>query len=439
MSGYSKPLPVVQPWTEEFWRAAREHRLLIQECKDCKEKIFYPRKYCPECWSASLGWSEASGKAKVYSHTVTMDMVEPKFMEDLPYVLAMVDLEEGVRMMTRIVECDPEAVRIGMDVEVTFQDVTEEFSLPMFRPADPALRKVAPVGEEAEAGAPGAAEAMGPETYRTITYEIGGKGNAVCRITLNRPDKYNAIDRQMARELVDAFRRVREDPSVGVVALSGAGKSFCTGGDLSVFPSLAEHQSAMNWLAHEGLDVQKAITGCEKVVIGKLHGYCLAGGLELALCCDLLYAAASAKIGTTEINMGILPGWGGTARLPRSMPVFRAREVVYSGRKDYTAGEMYEMGLLTRVFPDDVFEERFEEMVRLIGSKSPIALRMGKEVMERSAEGGSIETALAVERNGIQWLRNSPELLAAMDAFRGQPDQLTQQQKRSNVQSDVKK
>jgi enoyl-CoA hydratase/carnithine racemase len=78
-------------------------------------------------------------------------------------------------------------------------------------------------------------------------------------------------------------------------------------------------------------------------------------------------------------------------------------------------------------------------MVRLIGSKSPIALRMGKEVMERSAEGGSIETALAVERNGIQWLRNSPELLAAMDAFRGQPDQLTQQQKRSNVQSDVKK
>jgi len=280
---------------------------------------------------------------------------------------------------------------------------------------------------------------MNPETYETILYEIDAKNKAICRITLNRPDKYNAIDRQMANELIDAFRRVRDVSSVGVVVLSGAGKSFCTGGDLSVFPSLAEHQNAMNWLAHEGLDVQKAITGCEKVVIGKIHGYCLAGGLELALACDLLYATASAKIGTTEINMGILPGWGGTARLPRSMPIYRAREVVYSGRKDYTAGEMYEMGLLTRVFPDDVFEEKFEEMVQIIGSKSPIALRMGKEVMERSAEGGSMETALAVERNAIQWLQNSPAIQSAMDVFREKPDQLTQQQKERNIQTDVKK
>ena len=121
------------------------------------------------------------------------------------------------------------------------------------------------------------------------------------------------------------------------------------------------------------------------------------------------------------------------------MPIFRAREVIYSGRKDYTAGEMYEMGLLTRVFPDDSFEEKFEEMVELIGSKSPIALRMGKEVMERSAEGGSIDTALAVERNGIQWLQHSPEIQAAMDVYRDKPDQFTQQQKESNVASDVRR
>ena len=280
---------------------------------------------------------------------------------------------------------------------------------------------------------------MSAEKYETIVYEIGGPNDGICRITLNRPDKYNAIDRQMAKELVDAFRRVRDVPSVGVVVLSGAGKSFCTGGDLSVFPSLAEHRSAMDWLAHEGLDVQKAITGCEKVVIGKIHGYCLAGGLELALCCDLLYATASAKMGTTEINMGILPGWGGTARLPRCMPVYRAREMVYSGRKDYAAGEMYEMGLLTRVYEDEEFEDKFEEMVGIIGSKSPIALRMGKEVMERSAEGGSIDTALAVERNAIQWLQNSPAIQAALDIYREKPDQFTQKQKESNVAADVKK
>ena len=120
------------------------------------------------------------------------------------------------------------------------------------------------------------------------------------------------------------------------------------------------------------------------------------------------------------------------------MPIFRAREVIYSGRKDYTAGEMYEMGLLTRVFPDDAFEEKFEEMVQLIGSKSPIALRMGKEVMARSVDGCDLETALAVERNGIQWLTYAPDIQALLEQFRASPDQLTRTQKQSNLQSDRK-
>ena len=120
-------------------------------------------------------------------------------------------------------------------------------------------------------------------TYETILYEIGGKKDAVCRITLNRPDKFNAINRKMAAELVDAFRKVRQADSVGIVVLAGSGeKAFCTGGDLEIFPSLMEHRGAMNWLAHEGRDVQNAISNCEKVVIGKINGLCLAGGLELA-------------------------------------------------------------------------------------------------------------------------------------------------------------
>jgi len=134
MSEYRKPLPVVQPWSEAFWEAAKEHRLLIQECKDCGVKIFYPRKFCPECWSSNLGWSEASGKGKVFSYTVTMTGVEEKFADDLPFVLAWVDLEEGVRMLTNIVGSEPDEVSIGMDVEVVFEDVTSEISLPKFKP-----------------------------------------------------------------------------------------------------------------------------------------------------------------------------------------------------------------------------------------------------------------------------------------------------------------
>ena len=123
--------------------------------------------------------------------------------------------------------------------------------------------------------------------YTTIIYEIKG---SVCNITLNRPDKYNAINREMAAELLDAFRKVRDDPDVAVVVLAGNGKAFCTGGDLSVFPSLAEHQESLNWLAHDGYGIGKAIELCEKVVIAKVTGHCLAGGLELALMCDLIYA-----------------------------------------------------------------------------------------------------------------------------------------------------
>ena len=253
--------------------------------------------------------------------------------------------------------------------------------------------------------------------YTTILYQVKG---AVCEITLNRPEKYNAINREMAAELLDAFRKVREVPEVGVVVLTGAGKAFCTGGDLTIFPSLAEHGSSLNWLSHSGLDVIHAMYGCEKVIIGKINGHCLAGGLEIALCCDLLYAKASAKFGTTEIGMGILPGWGGTAQLPRSMPVVRARELIYSGRKNSTAVEMYEMGFLTRVFPDDEFERKVAEMVEDVSSKSPLALRMGKEVMARSMECGSLETALALERDAIQWLIYSPDIQALLSALKGQ-------------------
>ena len=335
--------------------------------------------------------------------------------------------------------CNPEDVSIGMSVEVVFEEVSPDFSLPMFQPADKSLQLAAP-DQDAETLETGATDiAMGPDNYQTLLYEIGKTCDGECTITLNRPDKYNAINRQMAVELIDAFRRVRNEPSVGVVVLAGAGeKAFCTGGDLEIFPSLAEHQNSLNWLSHEGLDVQRAIASCEKVVICKIGGHCLAGGLELALACDLLYARESAKMGTTEINMGILPGWGGTARLPRSMPIFRAREIIFSGRKDYTAREMYDMGLLTRVFKDEDFESEFEKTVKNIAAKKPIALRMGKEVMARSVDGCDMETALAVERNGIQWLTYSPDIQAVMDQFRAQPGQLTRQQKEQNIRSDAK-
>jgi uncharacterized OB-fold protein len=134
MIKYRKPLPEIQRWSKPFWEGTKQKKLLIQQCKDCNSNIFYPRKFCPECWSSNTSWVEASGKGKVFTFSVTMTGVEDRFVNDLPFILALVDLEEGVRMMTTIVECQPEEVKIGMDVEVIFEDITDEFTLPKWRP-----------------------------------------------------------------------------------------------------------------------------------------------------------------------------------------------------------------------------------------------------------------------------------------------------------------
>ena len=130
----NKPVPETQPWSEKFWEGTKQGKLLIQFCKDCKSYIFYPRKFCPECWSGNLDWKQASGKAKIYTFSTAYSRGEPKFLDELPYTIAYVDLEEGVRMMTRIVDCKPEDLSFDMDVEVLFYERNGYF-LPYFRPA----------------------------------------------------------------------------------------------------------------------------------------------------------------------------------------------------------------------------------------------------------------------------------------------------------------
>jgi uncharacterized protein len=132
MAEYTRPLPVPDGDTKPYWDAAKEHRLVIQRCDDCQSAIFYPRSICPHCMSDRIQWTEASGRGVVYSFTVVR-RAPAQFAEDTPYVVALVDLAEGVRMMSNVVGCAPSAVRIGAPVEVTFDDVTPEISLPKFR------------------------------------------------------------------------------------------------------------------------------------------------------------------------------------------------------------------------------------------------------------------------------------------------------------------
>ena len=131
MAEYNRPLPIPDGDTKPYWDAAKEHRLVVQRCQDCAAAIFYPRAVCPHCMSDRIDWIDATGRGTIYSYTV-VHRAPPGFADSAPYVVALIDLEEGVRMMTNVVDA-PAAVRVGAAVEVTFDDVTDEITLPKFR------------------------------------------------------------------------------------------------------------------------------------------------------------------------------------------------------------------------------------------------------------------------------------------------------------------
>ena len=129
---YDKPMPVIDPGTKPFWDAAREHRLSIPKCNECGKYHFYPRELCPHCHSDNLTWTDVSGKGEVYSYTIARKPAGPVFAADVPYVIAMIALDEGPRMLTNIITKDVDSVRIGDRVSVSFDDVAPELTLPKF-------------------------------------------------------------------------------------------------------------------------------------------------------------------------------------------------------------------------------------------------------------------------------------------------------------------
>jgi len=132
---YEKPLPVVDPESAPYWAALKERRLILKHCRDCGRHHFYPRALCPHCHSDALEWSDARGTGSIYSYTVARRPAGPAFKADAPYVVAVVELDEGARMMTNIVTDDVESVRIGQRVAVDFEAVTDEITLPKFKAA----------------------------------------------------------------------------------------------------------------------------------------------------------------------------------------------------------------------------------------------------------------------------------------------------------------
>ncbi len=133
---YDKPIPEPTMDSQPFWDAVKAHRLILQKCANCGIVRHYPRPLCDTCYSMDVEWIEASGKGKVYSWVVAHHPFHAGFKGDIPYIMVTVELDEGVRMVSQLQGVDKEAIRLGMPVEVTFEDVAPEITLPMFRAAE---------------------------------------------------------------------------------------------------------------------------------------------------------------------------------------------------------------------------------------------------------------------------------------------------------------
>lgn len=135
MSEYEKPIPHPTPLTQPFWDGVRAHKLLVQKCNSCGKLRHLPKPLCANCLSQDFTWAEMSGRGQVYTYTIMHRAPAPSFNGELPYVVALVELEEGPRMITNIRECPPEQVRVGMPVKVVYEDINAEAALFKFAPA----------------------------------------------------------------------------------------------------------------------------------------------------------------------------------------------------------------------------------------------------------------------------------------------------------------
>ena len=229
--------------------------------------------------------------------------------------------------------------------------------------------------------------------YRTV--RIDDRGEGLLLLTLNRPEVANALNTQMGRDLLAFFDAINAAPGSHrcIVVTGAAERAFCAGGDLKERNGMTDEAWQDQHLLFERMI--RAFIGCPVPVIGAVNGAAYAGGCELALCCDFVYAAETARFALTEVTLGIMPGAGGTQNLPRAVGERRAKEIILTGRP-FTAAEAYEWGMVNRLCaPGRVVEEALETG-RRIADNAPISVRQAKLAIGRGVNV-SLWDGLALE------------------------------------------
>lgn len=214
-------------------------------------------------------------------------------------------------------------------------------------------------------------------TYANLTCQLG---DGVATVTVNRPDKLNALNARTIGELEDCFAALASEPAARVVVLTGAGpKAFVAGADIGELASLGAAEAQQ--LARRGQALMDRIEHLGKPVIAAVNGFALGGGCELALACSFRWAADTAKLGLPETGLGLIPGYGGTQRLARLVGRGRALELILRGNM-VTAGEALGMGLVNRVLPAADLADEVAKVAREIAARSQLTLRCALEAVD---------------------------------------------------------
>jgi enoyl-CoA hydratase len=235
----------------------------------------------------------------------------------------------------------------------------------------------------------------------------------IATLTFNRPDKLNALNREMAGELRDALAEVAQDAAVRVLVLNGQGRAFMAGADVKNF--LGSDPLAARRFARRAHNFLFSLESLEIPTIAAVHGFALGAGLEIALACDFIYAAESARLGLPEITLGIIPGAGGTQRLARQVGPSLAKEIIMTGRF-LDAQEARALGLVAQVFPEETLQEETRKTAQTLAQKGRLALRAAKQAIDRGADV-DLHTGCALEIELFALCFASPDAQEGVKAF----------------------
>ncbi|HEX2222804.1 MAG TPA: enoyl-CoA hydratase-related protein [Thermoanaerobaculia bacterium] len=227
---------------------------------------------------------------------------------------------------------------------------------------------------------------------KTILMEKEGR---VAILTVNRPDKLNALNDQVREDLLEILGQIEHDDGVGVVVITGSGeKSFIAGADIGEFAGRSPFDQRHAMRSPRIFDVMASFP---KPVIAMINGFCLGGGCELAMSCDLRVASEKARFGQPEINLGLIPGGGGTQRLPRLVGLGNALRLILTGDM-IGAAEAKDMGLVEMIVPHEELRAKTLELANKMASKSPLTLKVAKEAV-RASQRLAIEEGILYERD----------------------------------------